>query len=173
MWQKPKKQLTTLSEAQEFALKLLDQREYGSRELTRRLLLKGASEDLARQVVAQLKEHRLLDEERYAQAVFTAWRRKKVYGSFHLQAELHKKQVAEQFIPVIMQQLTAAEEEERALAAAQLGLKRQDGKFDCTTQKGVAALVRFLTTRGFSGEAIRHVLVKVRADLCEQLSASE
>ena len=173
MWQKSKKQLTTLSEASEFALKLLDNREYGSRELKSRLLKKGASEELAGEVLTQLQEHQLLDEERYAQAVFTAWRRKKVYGSLHLKAELINKQVAADLIPVIMQQLTAEEEAARALAAADVCLKRRDTKYDCTTQKGVAALIRYLNARGFGAEAVSQVLAKVRADLSETLAGQE
>ena len=107
----------------------------------------------------------LLNEERYARRVFEEWRNKKVYGRLHLQAELRKKNVSEKYIPVLLREFTEDEERQRALAAYSLVRKRRDGHYDCTTEKGVAALVRFLTARGFGGSMIHAVLAQAHRDL--------
>jgi regulatory protein len=155
-WQKPKKSLTTSNQAYEFALKLLGNRDYSEQELRSRLLRRGATPEFCDQVVVKLKEYHLLDEQRYARKVYEAWLDKKVYGRLHLQAELVKKQVEPKYIPAILAQFTEEMEQERALAAYAVIAKRKDGKYDCTTEKGVAALLRYLTSRGFSVPALHH-----------------
>jgi regulatory protein len=100
--------------------------------------------------------------------VYEAWLDKKVYGRLHLQAELVKKQVEPKYIPAILAQFTEEMEQERALAAYAVIAKRQDGKYDCTTEKGVAALVRYLTSRGFSVPALHRVLAEAKKQLLAQ-----
>ena len=167
-WQKPKKSLTTSNQVYEFALKLLGNRDYSEQELRSRLLRRGAAPEFCDQTVAKLKECHLLDEQRYAQKVYEAWLDKKVYGRLHLQAELLKKQVEPQYVPAIMAQFTGEQEEARALAAFAVLARRKDQKYDCTTEKGVAALVRYLTSRGFSAPAVHRVLAEAKKQLPEQ-----
>ena len=165
MFRKASRNLTTSDEVYEYALSLLDRREYAEPDLVKRLKLRGAPEAYIRETVAKLTEYGLLNEERYARRVFEEWRNKKVYGRLHLQAELRKKNVSEKYIPVLLREFTEDEERQRALAAYSLVRTRRDGHYDCTTEKGVAALVRFLTARGFGGSMIHAVLAQAHRDL--------
>ena len=108
-----------------------------------------------------------LNEERYARRVFELWRNKRIYGRLHLQAELAKKQVADTYISLFLQEFTDTEEEEHVLAACDMLCKRHDAKYDVTTEKGVAAFVRYLTARGFGTRMIRIALEKAKATLLE------
>lgn len=164
MFRNASKPLTTNEEAYEYALSLLDRRDYGEKELVQRLKRRGASVALIRETVARLKAHDLVNEERYAQRVFEAWRRKKVYGRLHLQAELVKKQVDEAYIPVILHMLTEEEECQRVEAAYRQIAQRHDKKYDCATEKGVASLVRYFAARGFGPSMIRIGLSKAKAE---------
>ena len=82
----------------EYALSLLDMHdhsEYDLRQKLQRREVKGAMQDA---VVAQLQDYGLLDAQRYAEAVYDAWLRKRVYGRQHLRAELLKKHVEPQYV---------------------------------------------------------------------------
>lgn len=167
-WQKPKRNLTSSNQTYEFALKLLGNRDYSEAEMRERLLRRGASEAFIDETVNKLKEYHLLDEARYAQKVYEAWLDKRFYGRQHLKAELVKKKVAAQYIPQVMSGFSEAEEKARALAAYDVVCSRRDKKYDCTTEKGVAALMRYLGARGFSLPAVHTVLAAARKKLDEQ-----
>lgn len=164
-WQKPKQNLTTSNQAYEFALKLLGNRDYSEQELRSRLVRRGICAEHCDQVLAKLKEYHLLDEKRYAERVYEAWLNKRVYGRLHLQAELTKKQVSPQYIPELLGRITEAVEAERALAAYAILTGRKDKKYDCTTEKGVAALLRYLSSRGFTASAVHKVLAEAKKQL--------
>ena len=155
MFRNASKPLTTSNEVYEYALSLLDRREHGEKELVQKLRRRCSSTGLIRETVARLKEYNLLNEERYAKRVFESWRARKVYGRLHLQAELLKKQVGESYIPVILSMLSEEEEAQRVKAAYRQIAGRRDKKYDCTTEKGVAALARYFSARGFGPSMIR------------------
>ncbi len=158
MWKQKKKNLNTSDEVYNHALNLISYRDYGEKELSKKLELLGASSENVKIAVAKLKEYNFIDDKKYAQKVFNSWRNKKNYGAMHLKVELQKKQVAETYHSYIMSLLSEEEEFERALNAFKTTQKRKDGKYNCTTEKGVAALVRFLTARGFTSNIIRKTL---------------
>ena len=155
MFRNASKPLTTSDEVYEYALSLLDRREHGEKELMQKLQRRCTSAGLIRETVARLKEYDLLNEERYAKRVFESWRARKVYGRLHLQAELLKKQVGETYIPIILSMLSEEEEAQRVKAAYRQIAGRHDKKYDCTTDKGVAALARYFAARGFGPSMIR------------------
>ena len=155
MFRNASKPLTTSNEVYEYALSLLDRREHGEKELVQKLQRRCPSNEMIREAVAKLKEYDLLNEERYAQRVFESWRAKKVYGRLHLQAELLKKQVGEAYVPVILSMLSEEEEAQRVKAAYLQIAVRRDKKYDCATEKGMAALVRYFSARGFGSSMIR------------------
>ena len=155
MFRNASKPLTTSDEVYEYALSLLDRREHGEKELVQKLRRRCSSAAPIREAVARLKEYDLLNEERYAQRVFESWRAKKVYGRLHLQAELLKKQVGEAYVPVILSMLSDEEEAARVRAAWRQIAGRRDKKYDCATEKGVAALIRYFSARGFGPAMIR------------------
>lgn len=165
MFRKASKSLTTSEEAYEYALTLLDRREYAAVDLEERLRRHGAAEDLIRETVGRLRRNGLINEERYARRVLEAWRHKKYYGRLHLQAELKKKNVEPRYVSLFLDEFSEEEEEKRALAAYGQTRNRRDGRYDCTTEKGVAALVRYLTARGFGSSLIRVVLNQARRDM--------
>ena len=164
MFRNASKSLTTSSEVYEYALSLLDRREHGEKELVQKLKRRCLSAELIRETVAKLKEYDLLNEERYARRVFEFWRSRKVYGRLHLQAELLKKQVGEAYIPVILAMLSEEEEAQRVRAAYRQIAGRRDKKYDATTEKGVAALARYFSARGFGPSMIRAGLALAKED---------
>ena len=165
MFRNASKSLTTSNEVYEYALSLLDRREHGEKELLQKLRRRCSSAELIREAVAKLKEYNLLNEERYARRVFESWRSRKVYGRQHLQAELMKKQVSEAYIPVILDMLSEEEEAQRVRAAYRQIAVRRDKKYDCTTEKGVAALARYFSARGFGPSMIRTGLALAKEDV--------
>ena len=164
MFRNASKSLTTSDEVYEYALSLLDRREHGEKELVQKLKRRCSSSELIRETVAKLKEYDLLNEERYARRVFESWRARKVYGRLHLQAELIKKQVSEAYIPVILSMLSEEEESWRVQAAYRQIAARRDKKYDCTTEKGMAALARYFSARGFGPSMIRLGLALAKED---------
>ena len=164
MFRNASKSLTTNSEVYEYALNLLDRREYGEKELVQRLQQRCPDAVLIWETVTKLKEYDLLNEERYARRVFESWRAKKIYGRLHLQAELLKKQVGEAYIPVVLSMLSEEEEIWRVQAAYRQIAGRRNKKYDCATDKGVAALARYFSARGFGPSMIRIGLAMAKED---------
>lgn len=154
------KKLTKSNEVYEYALRLLDRREYCEAEMIQKMKRRGAPEEIILQIIAKLKEYDLLNEERYAARVYEAWINKKVYGRMHLKAELIKKQVPDIYADAIMENFSDEEEEERAVAAVEKALHRRDGKYDPSTQKGKNALARYLAARGFSSGLVRSIVFR-------------
>lgn len=111
MFRKASKSLTTSEEAYEYALTLLDRREYAAVDLEERLRRRGAAEDLIRETVDRLRRNGLINEERYARRVLEAWRHKKYYGRLHLQAELKKKNVEPRYVSLFLDEFSEEEEE--------------------------------------------------------------
>ena len=169
MFRNASKPLTTSNDVYEYALSLLDRREHGERELVQKLKRRCSSMELIREAVAKLKEYDLLNEERYARRVFESWRNRKVYGRLHLQAELMKKQVGEAYIPAILAMLSEEEETQRVQAAYLQIAGRRDKKYDATTEKGMAALVRYFSARGFGPSMIRTGLALAKEDAMSAL----
>lgn len=152
------KKLTKSNEVYEYALRLLDRREYCEAEMIQKMKRRGAPEEIILQIIVKLKEYDLLNEERYAAGVYKAWINKKVYGRMHLKAELIKKQVPDVYAAAIMESFTDEEEEERAMEAVKKAMHRKDGKHDPATQKGKTALARYLASRGFSSGLVRSIV---------------
>lgn len=164
MFRNASRSLTTSEEVYEYALTLLDRREHGEKELVQKLKRRCTSASLIREAVEKLKQYDLINEKRYAIRVFEAWRGKKIYGKLHLQAELLKKQVDERFIPEILDSLSEEEERSRLEAAYRQIVRRQDKKYDVSTDKGVAALARYFSAKGFSPSLIRRGIERAKED---------
>ncbi len=75
-----------------------------------------------------------------------------------------KKQVGEAYIPVILAMLSEEEEMQRVRAAYRQVAVRHDKKYDVTTEKGVAALARYFSARGFGPSMIRTGLALAKED---------
>ena len=145
MFRNASRSLTTSEEVYEYALTLLDRREHGEKELVQKLKRRCTSALLIREAVEKLSG-------------------KKVYGRLHLQAELLKKQVDEQFIPEILDSLSEEEEGRRLEAAYQQIARRRDKKYDVSTEKGVASLARYFSAKGFGPSLIRRGIERAKKD---------
>ena len=147
----------------DYALNLRTFRDYSASDMLIKLERKGADKLLAEKAVAKLKEYDFINEERYAQRVYEAWLSKKYYGRQHLEAELHKKHVCEEYIPLIIEGFTEEEEAERAQLACQQFLQKNARKLHQVDQKLQAAAVRFMAARGFSGRNAYTILESLRS----------
>lgn len=110
----------TAEQVYNYALNLLTFRDYSRAEMYSKLLQKGAEENFAQLTVSKLLEYNFLNEERYAFRVYEMWLGKRVYGRAHLKAEMIKRQIAPEFMAMVLSAFTSEMEEERAEAAAEL-----------------------------------------------------
>ena len=146
----------------DYALNLLSFRDYSANDMLTKLERKGAEKLHAEKAVAKLKEYDFINEERYAHRVYEAWLSKRYYGRQHLEAELHKKHVCVQYIPIILDLFTEEEEAARAEVACQQFLQKNAKKLQQVDQKLQAAAVRFMAARGFSGRNAYCILDHLR-----------
>lgn len=148
------------AEAYDKALDLLSYRDFSDKAMTDRLKRKGATDEQAKEAVDKLNEYGILNEERYAERVYTSWLAKGSYGKLHLQAELAKRSVRQELVATILDRFTSEIEEEHARKAAGIFLTRNKKKIDLLGMKDpkiYGAAARFLAARGFSSKYI-HVL---------------
>ena len=153
-----KKEFADVDEVYDRALDLLALREHGGDDMCEKLLLKGASENQAREAVARLKEAGLIDEMRYGQAVYRAWLAKGCFGKAHLVGTLTKKLVDKSVWDEIISQFTDELEAQHAETAAQMfRLKYIKKKFE-NRRKLWATAAGFMVNRGFGSKYMDLVL---------------
>lgn len=165
------KQLETAAETYDCALNLLSFRDHSQKELRQKLARRGANKEQVEASLEKLTDYGIMDEERYAQRVYEAWLAKRVYGHQHLQAELNKRGVPQQYCAQVLEQYTEAMEAERAELAAEQFCKLNRKKIEQgmasgepkTRQKLYAAAGRYLAARGFGGGYMELVLEKMQA----------
>lgn len=156
-----KKSFDNAEQVYDYALSLLTLRDYSGSDMLSRLMQKGAEQHMAEAAVVKLKEYNFINEERYAKKVYEYWLVKGCYGRQHLLAELHKKSVSSQYIPQMMEMLTADEEEQRAEAASEIFIRRNARKIQNPDKKIYAAAARFMAARGFSTRYIHVIMDKL------------
>lgn len=152
-------------QAYDCALTLLSYKDYSEQKMFERLLEKGADKEQANEAIAKLKYYSFLDEQRYAQRVYEGWLMKRYYGRQHLQAELNKRAIKQEYVDEVMEQFTDDVEEEQAENAAALFLQRNRRKLeavDCDYRKIYAAAGRFMAARGFSSRYMQTVVQKIK-----------
>lgn len=131
------------------ALDMLAIREHGGRDMFEKLLLKGATEEQAEQVVALLKQAGLIDELRYGKAVYRGWLDKRCFGKVHLVGTLTKKLVDKSVWQEILVEFTPELEEEHAKEAALLFHTKYHNKHFENKKKLWATAAAFMVNRGF------------------------
>jgi regulatory protein len=133
----------------ERALRLLARREHARAELARKLKPHAESDEALAALLDDLTARRLLSDERYVEMRLNA--RAARYGNARLAYELRTQGVADELVAAAL--ATGDDELSRARAAWQ----RKFG--DRATDDGDRARqMRFLLSRGFSGETVRRVL---------------
>lgn len=158
MRNKTKEPLATYKEAYNFALDKLALRDHSSLELRTKLGDRQCPEDIQDQVIGKLQERHFLDDQRCAEHVLEAWRRKGVYGRQYLRLMLQKREIPGQFASLMLEQIEDSEETERAWALVRKERDRLHRKYPEDDRKGKAALARMLASRGFTTGAIASAL---------------
>ncbi len=131
------------------ALKLLNRRDYGARELSERLVARGIEPTVAVNAVAQLVAERLVDDARYA-LHFVAYHANRGRGPLGITYKLREAGVSPDQIAAAVD-ANSADWKKRC---AEVRQKRFGTKLPTTwIQRGRQA--RFLSQRGFSAEQIR------------------
>jgi len=131
------------------ALKLLNRRDYGARELGERLAERGFTAAAARAVVDQLVQEKLLDDSRFAEH-FVAYHANRGQGPVRIAHKLREAGVAAELISASVDAGSAdwrrrcAEVRRKRFGAREPGSWAERGK-----------QARFLTQRGFSSDQVR------------------
>jgi regulatory protein len=146
-----KKQNLTYS-AKESAIYLLSRRDHGAFELHQKLLIKGYELPDVEEAVQYCREHRYLDDLRYAKSQIRQHISKQ-HGLRRIQQALNHKRVSEEVISQAMEAETT-DWFELARQAADKKFRGQRAK----DQKEYAKQVRFLQYRGFDYEQISYAL---------------
>ena len=135
----------------ERALRLLARREHARAELARKLSVHAESAEELEALLDDLSARRLLSDERYVEMRINA--RSARFGNARLAYELRTLGVAED---LVTDALAACDNEvSRAHQVWQRRFGAPSGEYDASER---ARQMRFLMSRGFSGETIRHVL---------------
>jgi regulatory protein len=143
------------------ALRLLERRPHAEREIARKLALRGFEDGTVARVVDRLKEHGLLDDDRFAHD-FVRWRLAgRAEGRRLLAGRLIARGVERGLADRVAAEMLP-EPEERALAveAARKFVKRHPAD----DLKGRRLLYAFLARRGFGADAIRRAVRLAGAD---------
>ncbi len=135
----------------ERALRLLARREHARAELARKLAPHAESAETLEALLDDLSERRLLSDVRYVEMRMNARRAR--FGDARLAHELRCQGVAQELVEAA---LAAGESElSRARQVWRRKFGARDGIPDAAER---ARQVRFLMSRGFSGETVRRVL---------------
>ena len=146
----------SIVDARRAALQLLSRRSWGSVELTRRLVRRDWSRDVADEVVAALVEDGWLDDRAHAAALVTEWLRREGAGERFLAHKLRLKHIdGELASEVVSEALASRSALEDAVAIARRRLARCDGVPEATAQRRVASALR---RRGFDAQTVRAAL---------------
>ncbi len=131
------------------ALKLLNRRDYGARELAERLVARGFSLPAAEEAVDGLRKERLVDDGRFAEH-FVAYHGNRGRGPVGIVHRLREAGVPAETIKAAVN----ATDPDWRRRAAEVRRRRFGAKLPATwAEKGRQA--RFLTQRGFSADQVR------------------
>ena len=140
--------------AREAALTLLDYRARTEKELERRLLQKGYSEDVVADVIKQLENVDLIDDERFAESWVASRVATRPMGRTRMTWELRRKGIAPETVEEALEMVDEEKEFEMALELAGKKLGGESIK-DRETKRRLAG---FLQRRGFHWGTISSVL---------------
>ncbi len=134
------------------ALKFLSRREYSTRQMVDKLVGKGADQEVAQSVVAELTDAGIMSDERFAQAWLRV-RTRQGYGPQKIEYELKRSGVAEHIVhaclnandPIWIQQLNEV-------------VERKYGNQVADSFKEWARRANQLRNRGFTATQIERVL---------------
>ena len=140
----------SLQELRARALSCLSRREYSRDELYRKLAPYTEDPDELNGLLEDLKTRGWLSDQRFVEQIVHA--RQGKFGSQRVAYELRQKGVAEELIGTALEQVKEGE-----LDSARTVWQRKFGRLPVDA-KDQARQMRFLQSRGFSGDIIRKVL---------------
>lgn len=138
----------------ERALRLLARREHARGELARKLSPHAASPDEIEDLLNDLAARGLLSEERYVEARLHA--RAARFGNARLASELRMQGVASALVDAALD--ACDDEAARAQGVWQRKFGDKGGRAAAADPVVRSRQIRFLLSRGFSGETIRRVM---------------
>lgn len=147
-------------DAYNYALTLLNYRDYSIAEMQERLKKCSVTGEDIKAVISKLCEYGFLDEKRYAQRLYDSWLAKKYYGKGRLKADLQKRSFSDELIAGITGQAQEDAEYERCQAAADTYLKKKKINSFEDAMKVKAGLGRFLFARGFGIDLIKKTMAE-------------
>lgn len=144
------------SAAKRVAYDLLSRKSWSRRELMTRLRRRGASPDVAKDVVAALEAQGYVDDEAFARQWADGRASRRHLGSLRLRDELQRKGIPRDLADAAIRQAFAeGGEEERALEAARRRLpvlRRRNA------ERAAPKLRDYLLRRGYPADVVRRVL---------------
>jgi len=147
------RQLSTEEDLYASALRALMRRAYSIHEMKEYLSLRAEEKDAVPNVIARLREHNYLNDERYA-AEFARQRAQfRKQGRFRITRELRTRGVPDRYIDAALDS-TFAETDEAALVRARLKRKLAVARAPLDQRK-IASLYASLLRAGFSSDVIR------------------
>lgn len=140
------------------ALDLLARREHATQELAAKLIAKGADSTAIESLLTQLQREGLLSDARFA-AARSRYRRERGFGPLHVSADLLARGVPRQVVTE-----TIEADADLWLEAARQAKEKRFGPGHPPDRPTAAKWMRFLQTRGFTHQQIRHALNSDEAD---------
>lgn len=144
--------MSDLKEVRLQAIRFLSRREYCEQELARKLVSRGASQELAQQVVDNLKSSDLVNDDRFAQALIRV-RMARGYGPVKIRSELRQRGVSSELID---EHLEISSSTWQDVIVRVLNRKYRDAPPD--NYREWAKRARFLQSRGFESSQVRESL---------------
>ncbi|HYL47469.1 MAG TPA: regulatory protein RecX [Candidatus Limnocylindrales bacterium] len=147
-------------------------RAHSIHEMKQYLARRATSKDLIAPVLARLKEHKYLDDARYALDFVRLRAQSRRQGRFRIARELRARGVPDRHIEAALDSIFA-ETDESSLIRARLKrrLARLRGPLD---QRALVSLYRSLLAAGFSADAIRTELRNItRGDVPDLPDSSD
>lgn len=141
------------------ALRALARRAHSVHDMREMLERRAEEKPLVRPVLERLKQHKYLDDARYAREFSRARARSRRQGRFRIARELRARGLADRHIEAALDE-TFSETDEATLVRARLRQKlaRLGGGAKDLDQRKLASLYRGLLRAGFSADMIREQL---------------
>lgn len=164
-----RRNLTTAEGVYDCALDMLALREHGGQDMFRKLVEKGADPGLAEETVDRLKQAGLIDELRYADAVYRGWLDKRFYGRQHLVMYLVKNGVEQVCQQEILSRFSDELEAQRAGAAAEMFCRKYAYKRFADRRRLWSCAAAFMANRGFGASYADVILGRFTQDFADEL----
>jgi regulatory protein len=170
------RKLSTEEQLYAAALRALARHAHSVRDMRQMLERRAEEKPLVRPVLERLKQHKYLDDARYAREFARARAQSRRQGRFRIARELRARGLADRHIEAALDE-TFSETDEATLVRARLRQKvARLGGARNLDQRKLASLYRSLLRAGFSADVIRdqlHALAKQDIETPDEIASSE